>query len=1038
MIMRYTFPFRLRLLVFTLLVALPAFVLLYFVNAELRRNAAHDAHNDALVLLGNIADGQNQLVDETRTLLTTLAHAPQLQSTRLADCALFLNSVQRASPYRFLGVLSTSGDVVCGVPTPSAMANVADRPYFQRAVAARSFVASEYVVSRVTGIPIMNFLAPIFTADDTVDGFVIASLELAWLQEKIASASLSPGTIVTLLDEDGTVLARHPNPAGWLGRTIAPETPLLQAILATQGEGTLEGPGLDGSPRLSAFMRLPALAHSVPVFVSVEVSTEVAYAQANQIWWRNLTWWAITTIVMAGLAWLGGEILMRRHVMALLEATRRLAAGDLSVRVGGITTQRRDELGELGYTFNEMAVSLQWQAAERARAEEKIRELEDIYRRAIAAAGGVPYQRAKVDGEWHFTFMGEGIQALTGFDASEMTPNIWQSLYQGHVLRGSLAGLSFAEAVRRVQAKEVEAWTNDCRILTREGEERWIADASIELRDEEGQSVGSVGLLQDITERKRAEAELRQAKEFAEEATRAKAEFLANMSHEIRTPLNAVIGMTGLLLDTPLSTEQSDFTKTIRSSGDALLTLINDILDFSKIESGKLELESVPFDLVSCIEETLDLFASQIEKKGLELGYLLASDTPHTIVGDPGRLRQILTNLVSNAVKFTSRGEVIVTVESRPEDEQHCLHFAVRDTGIGISAEGISRLFQSFSQADASTTRRYGGTGLGLAISRRLSELMGGHMWVESVPGVGSTFHFSILAQAAPANHRLQRAAVSDLVGKRVLLVDDHPIGLEILVRQLSSWHMVPVAVASGKAALEQLAAGERFDLVILDRNMPEMDGLTLATHIRRQPQGKHLPLVMLSSLGTSVAEAKEFQLSALLAKPVKQSQLQKTLLDILAPQVRVAPVAPVSGFDPNMAQRLPLRILLAEDNVVNQKVAVYMLARIGYSVDVAANGVEALLALQHKPYEVVLMDVQMPEMDGLEATRHICEQWSPEERPYIIAMTANALTGDAERCMAAGMDAYISKPVQLEKLVAALEGARNAVQASMAVEMAV
>jgi PAS domain S-box-containing protein len=621
--------------------------------------------------------------------------------------------------------------------------------------------------------------------------------------------------------------------------------------------------------------------------------------------------------------------------------------------------------------------------------------------------------------------MGSGIEELTGYSPIEFTPELLYGITQEHSFQGPLAGLSLPEAVRRVLAGEVEAWTEDVRIRTRQGDERWMADASVELRDAEGQSHGSIGLLQDITERKRAEAELRQAKEIAEAATRAKAEFLANMSHEIRTPLNAIIGMTGLLLDTSLSAEQGDFTKTIQSSGDALLTLINDILDFSKIESGKLDLENIPFELVSCIEETLDLFAAQTERKGVELGYLLASDTPHTIVGDPNRLRQILTNLVGNAVKFTSKGEVVVSVESQLENGNHRLHFAVRDTGIGISPAGISRLFKSFSQVDASTTRHYGGTGLGLAISRRLSELMGGEMWVESEVGAGSIFHFTILAQAAPTQYRMQRPAPSALAGKRVLLVDDHPVSLEILVRQLSNWKMETVPVASGEKALEVLSDGEKFDLVILDRHMPEMDGMELAKKLHNHPQGEELPLVMLSSLGTSAVEAKKHHLSALLSKPVKQGHLHKVLLETLAPQASTQPVTPARTIAPSV-QRLPLRILLAEDNLVNQKVATHMLARLGYQADIANNGMEVLQGLQHNAYDVILMDVQMPEMDGMETTRVICKQWPAEQRPYIIAMTAHALSGDAEKCLAAGMNDYISKPVHIDKLETALEKSRT------------
>ncbi|HXF61741.1 MAG TPA: response regulator [Caldilineaceae bacterium] len=735
----------------------------------------------------------------------------------------------------------------------------------------------------------------------------------------------------------------------------------------------------------------------------------------------------LALVVMAG----GVYLLMRARFAAASVAPVLewgLGAGVLLACL--LLVWRAAKARQLQETVNRQARELQekreaLQAVDQRDHEKKrLRELEDLYRRAIAAAGGVPYQKDEI--AWTFTFMGEGIQALTGYSAKEMTPDLWAALTLEDVCRGPLAGLSPEEALDKVRKGEVDAWTVDSRIVTREGEERWIADTSVEMRDEQGRSIGSIGLLQDITERKRSEAELRQAKEAAEAAAQAKAEFLANMSHEIRTPLNAVIGMTGLLLDTSLTPEQRDFAETIRTSGDTLLTLINDILDFSKIESGKLELEMAPFDLVDCIEETLDLFVPQAHQKGLELAYSLAPYTPATIVGDSGRLRQILTNLVANAVKFTAQGEVVVTVDSQGEGDDHCLHFAVRDTGIGIPPAGMARLFESFSQVDASTTRRFGGTGLGLAISRRLCRLMGGEMWVESEPGAGSTFHFTIRAEAAPTQHRRYRMAPVSLRGKRVLVVDDHPISREILVRQLTAWQMAPVAVASGQEALAYLAAGETFDLAVLDRQMPEMDGLTLAAHLRQHPQGAQLPLVMLTSLPTGSVEAKGLGIAALLAKPVKQAQLHRTLVDILAQRPVVSrPDAVASGFDPDLARRLPLHILLAEDNVVNQKVAQHTLARLGYRVDVAANGLEVLEALRRQPYDVILMDVQMPEMDGLEATRRICAEWPPDQRPYIIAMTAHALTGDDEKCLMAGMDTYISKPVQLHKLVAALLSSR-------------
>lgn len=658
-------------------------------------------------------------------------------------------------------------------------------------------------------------------------------------------------------------------------------------------------------------------------------------------------------------------------------------------------------------------------------ATERIQRLESLYRRAIAGAGAVPYQRDNLHNT--FIFMGEGIKEICGYEAHEITPQIWDQLAEVHIMRGALSGLSEWEATLRVWSGTTDVWTEDVRIVVN-GEERWIADTAVILRDKDGTTTGTIGLLQDITDRKRTEAELIRAKEAAEAAGRAKAEFLANMSHEIRTPLNAMIGMTSVLMDTPLTPEQRDFLEIVRNSGDTLLGLINDILDFSKIESGKLDLEIIPFDLVACIEETLELFATQATQKGLELVYSMSPEVPRTIVGDPTRLRQILTNLVGNALKFTAKGEVVVTVETSRKQANHLLHFAVRDTGIGISEEGRARLFQSFSQVDASTTRRFGGTGLGLAISHRLSNLMGGEMWVESEEGVGSVFHFTIVAEESPVELRPMQELPVSLEGRRVLLVDDHAITLDILSRQLNAWKMVPVAVNSGMRALELIRAGETFDLAILDHYMPEMDGLTLAAEIRKLPQCVQLPLVMLSSIGNNPSQFKSLKFAAMLDKPVKQGHLQKTLCKVLAQETVVRkPETPASSFDSMMAERLPLRILLAEDNVVNQKVAQHMLARLGYRVDIASNGLEVLQALERQPYDVVLMDVQMPEMDGYEATHRIRTQLSAERQPYIVAMTAYALMGDAEKCLAAGMNDYISKPVQLEKLVTALKNSKLA-----------
>ncbi len=913
--------------------------------------------------------GLSQLVDAyaERRLLSEAFGDGSIETFDEMAVQRHLDQLMEANP-GIAGVFATdaSGRLTAVQPsTPEIVGkDFSYRDWYRGATTTQQPYVSEAYTTAISGEARVVAVASVVRrpGSDEVVGILAVAYDLQALQGFSQDLADAQGVSLRITDQRGTVVAAP----GVEARQLLDASTQAGVATALRGQESMQTTVDSGSEVLAAYVPVVGLGWTV----TVQVPTATAYASLDPL--RSTV---LAIAVLLGQVLLGGLVLMARSQRLRRDAERTLLEREEATR--GILDAAADAFV------------------------------------AIGADGVVTTWSAQA-------------QALFGWTSEQACGTLLGELIVPPALRGR-----HADAIVRLVSTgtpTILGQRTELTALHRDGHE-----FPVELVIWRSEAVGTVffnAFVHDISDRRRHESQLASARDEALSATTAKSAFLAAMSHEIRTPMNAVIGMTELLLDTPLDSEQRDYTQTVHDSSDALLVVINDILDFSKIESGSLELDDASFDLRECLEGALRLVTIPAGLKGLELVVDISPDCPQLVRGDVTRLRQVLVNLLNNAVKFTPAGEVVLTATAEPLTERvHGplgLSIAVRDTGIGIPAEVLERLFQPFSQADSSTTRRYGGTGLGLVISRRIARAMGGDIRVMSTVGRGSTFTVSVVLQGCP--DRRQDAGVRPevlLAGRSALVVDDNDTNRRVLRLQLARWGVACTDVGTPQQALDLVRAGASFDVAVLDMHMPGMDGEELATALRDLTAGQTLPLVLLSSLAHRSAAGKERLFAAVLTKPTRTTVLHTTLLEVLAPVERTLQTIEGAGgrrsHDADPVETAPVKILLAEDNTVNQKVTRLLLAKLGHGVDIVEDGLAAVQALSGTRYDLVLMDMQMPTLDGLQATARIRALLPPGEQPYIVAITANAMVEDRAACMAAGMDSYVSKPLHSADLQAVI-----------------